>query len=119
MTDTRKMLEDAARAAGIAITPCTCTDPRWPFRHDESKSGKSGHWNPLEHDGDCARLEAACEINVMWWDDRVSVVSTGEHCHSSDMQFSDHGGDRSAARRHASVRAAAQIGAAVREKNDG
>lgn len=52
----RELLELAAKAAGVAIIPCTCSDERWPFKHDESVIGKRGHWNPLIDDGDALRL---------------------------------------------------------------
>jgi hypothetical protein len=63
MTD-KELLELAAKAAGIAIVPCTCNDERWPFKHEESVSGKRGLWNPLNSDGDAFRLAVVCAIDV-------------------------------------------------------
>lgn len=54
----KELLEWAANAAGIAIMPCTCSSKKWPFKHNEAISGKRGHWNPLESDGDALRLLA-------------------------------------------------------------
>lgn len=79
MTD-RELLELAAKAAGIAILKCTCTDPRWPFRHDEKASGKRGHWNPLEDDGDALRLAMALGIDIVWCSSGrvVTIASVGD-----------------------------------------
>lgn len=63
-TTDREQLELAAKAAGIAITPCTCGDKRWPFKHNESVSGKRGHWNPLEDDGDRYRLARTLNMTI-------------------------------------------------------
>ena len=66
-------------------------------------------WNPLHDDGDCARMEAALEINLRWHTKDVHVKSllSGSEWYE---KFSDHAGDKNAARRAASVAVAAEIG---------
>ena len=115
MTDTRKLLEDAALAAGLAVDPNTKTAARWTVR---APSGDLLDWNPLTDDGDAMRLSCTLSIDVMHRmvdGPRVEALAPGgrlivEHCHARG---------RCAATRLAIVRAAAQIGAAMGEKNDG
>lgn len=100
----RELLEMAAKAAGIEIEPCTCSDPKWPFR---LKSG-SGlcHWNPLIHDGDAFRLSTTIEVRITHRTVDVDV-SIG------DLSVSEYVPtylDRAEATRRAIVRAAAEIG---------
>lgn len=122
MTD-RELLEAAAKAAGIGIEPCTCSDPRWPFR--TSKAGRSGHWNPLEDDGDALRLAVELRLELHIWDDGelASAAKTmpdggdppsedGSLWSSADAHAS---GGLAAATRRAIVRAAAEIGAAAKK----
>lgn len=65
-------------------------------------------WNPLDDDGDCARLEAALNICINW-------VASGviAWCNSKGVQVSefyrDHD-DKNAARRYATTKTAARIG---------
>lgn len=61
----RELLEKAAKAAGIAIVSCTCRNEKWPFKHNESVSGKRGHWNPLVDDGDALRLAAKLRLGLI------------------------------------------------------
>jgi len=97
-TTDRDLLERAAKAAGY--------DAKWsnhfyePFRGFEV-NGDS--WNPLEDDGDEARLEGALLMNVSWGMASVTVDGCTE-------RFSDHGGDKQKARRYAGTRAAAAMG---------
>ena len=124
MTD-RELLELAAKAAGIPTIPCTCSDTRWPFKHDEEKSGKRGHWNPLEDDGDALRLAVELRLVLHIWDDGelASAAKTlpdggdppsedGSLWSSADAHAS---GGLAAATRRAIVRAAAEIGAAAKK----
>ena len=109
MSSDLELLELAAKAAGIPIVPCTCGNPRWPFKHDEAKSGKRGHWNPLEDDGDALRLAVKLRLEIQVFDETVSVNwplnSIAARC------IPDH----YAATRRAIVRAAAEIGRTMRE----
>ena len=76
---------------------------------DEEKPKSGIHWNPLTDDGDVARLEAVCEIDVLWCIDYVSSIPQDSRGRSRES-FADHGGDKQKARRYASTRAAAAIG---------
>lgn len=96
MTD-HELLELAAKAAGIPVVPCTCSNPKWPFKHDEAKSGKRGHWNPLVDDGDALRLAVKLRLN---FSDKVLWLRHNDQEHY----------DPYAATRRVIVRAAAGIG---------
>lgn len=67
-------------------------------------------WNPLTDDGDCARMEADLGLDVVWYE--IEVSSSNEDG-SRYIQYADHAGDKQAARRMASVSAAAEIGKAM------
>lgn len=71
------------------------------------KGGCFEEWNPLIDDGDCARMEATLGLDVVWYE--IEVSSGNDEC-SRFIQYSDHAGDKQAARRMASLRAAAEIG---------
>lgn len=69
-------------------------------------------WQPLHDDGDCARLEAALELDVLWGGDCATVRRLRREGHITPFErFEDHGGDKQAARRRAAVRAAAALAA--------
>lgn len=74
-------------------------------------------WNPLTDDGDCARLESTCDIDVRWCggDVRTSVRTADEWPWLTTERFADYGGDKNKARRYASTRAAAQLAQAAQE----
>lgn len=111
MTD-RELLELAAKAAGYRLVWLDECGPNGaqPYFADAAQGDQ---WNPLESDGDTARLEADLAIDVLWVWDRVFAVSCpqnepgGFRVHED---FDAHGGDKQRARRHASTRAAAEIG---------
>lgn len=110
----REMLELAAKAAGIFIESCPCSDPKWPLRYDEAKMGKHGHWNPLVHDGDALRLAVTLRIDIEWsdatWGEGFDIV---EAYHRLDGPYpcmsEDIGQDAAHATRRAIVRAAALL----------
>jgi hypothetical protein len=102
----RELLEMAAKAAGYEFV-----------RHSECGSGVllagvQDAWRPLVDDGDCARLEALCGIDVKWWHDAVEAICRRDWpCQTYAFErFSACSGDRNAARRRASIRAAAALG---------
>lgn len=102
----RELLELAARAVnGGAWHPLT----------HAPQHGKD--WNPLTDDGDESRLEAELFLEVEW---SISFVSVGRNINCNHEWFlakelfDDHSGDRQAARRCAGVRAAAEIGRAMK-----
>ena len=101
MKTTRELLELAARAAGYI---------RIADAYDESKGIQMVNWawwNPATDDGDSARLEAALGLDVMWYEEYVYV---GAGPLFEVGVYSDHDGDKQAARRMATLRAAALIG---------
>lgn len=122
MTTDRELLEKAAKAAGIVIMPCTCGSEKWPFKHDEVRTGKRGHWNPLVDDGDALRLAVKLRISMIHEQEYVGgpVVETlealsppesgtGNRTVSTEC-LNELGSDEYAATRRAIVRAAAAIG---------
>ncbi len=114
----REMLVLAAKAAGIPIKPCTCSNPNYPFAHDEAASGKCGHWNPLVSDGDALRLAGKLRLTVVVWSDGECVSAaktTPDGAPSSSAsgwqaESTRTNGDIASATRRAIVRAAAEIG---------
>jgi hypothetical protein len=100
--DTKDLLTLAAKACGIEHPGgdhsiandgrlWDCKNLRW--------------WNPLVDDGDGARMEEKLDLHLSWLS---AGVSSGPKM--TYERFSDHNGNRQAARRWASLRAAAQIG---------
>lgn len=99
----KELLELAAKAAGIPVTPCTCSDAKWPLKHDTEKSGKRGHWNPLVDDGDALRLAV-----------RLGLFDGPKFFHFRLLErFAGQDSDDYTANRRAIVRAAAEIGKAM------
>lgn len=111
MNSDRELLELAAKACGYN------TSHRWnAYRMTLSPpvnalciGGVSTAWNPLENDGDEARLEATLQFTVQWFPGFVELDHFALR-ESVTEAYSDHDGDRQAARRRAGVRAAAEIG---------
>lgn len=108
----RELLELAAKAAGIdgeyvaSISFSGFAGDAWrPSGIVYIESAVKYVWNPLDNDGDAARLEAALGMDVIWWSTAVSV-----DCHSEGYEDHD---SAQAARRYAAVRAAAEIGKAM------
>ena len=101
--DTRKLLELAAKAAGI----------EWPQNLTSAQIQIEGmrYWNPIESSADCGELEAKLMVCVQWFQDAVTT-----HCHTATKlqlateKYADHNGDRQAARRMAVTKLAAKIG---------
>lgn len=114
--NTLELLDRAARAQGWIDYPEDSSEQgnywhtglaRAPFGPTFPKSA----WNPYTDDGDCARMEAALRIDVEWYPrwvlcHRQMIEPVAAHYH-------DHGGDRNAARRYASLQLAAAIGKAL------
>ena len=112
MKTDRELLELAAKAAGISnLRGADSTHHCYYLRYDETPV----RWNPLTDDGDCARLEATLSLNVSWYPAMVLVgteISTPASPACAEY-FDQHNGDKNAARRRASTRAAADIGASL------
>jgi hypothetical protein len=105
----RKLLELAAKAAGYEYL--------WNIDSLLIK-GLSGRWNPIADDGDALRLAVKCGIEI--WPDReakevVVGFCIGKGQNMVGLNFSaNFEDDEMAATRLAIVRAAAQIGDAIR-----
>lgn len=135
----QEMLQFAAKAANVFLTPETLRNffPKWEWDEsfdavyftgvgmfgtvvEYSYSGElSGTtkkvWNPLTSIADCANMEAALDINVEWWSDRVVAwVGIGSRCGGLyRAYFNAHNNDKQAARMRAVTRVAAEIGSAM------
>ena len=108
----RELLELAAKAGGYRVGWFRKLPHQCLVLVDESGAPTNPRWNSLIDDGDCARLEEACEIDVTWFPGYVDARrwDAGGMPAVGVEQHSDHGGDKQAARRRASTRAAAEIG---------
>ena len=100
MTD-RELLELAAKAAGIEITP----HPNAKIARHLVFTAGGKNWNPLTDDGDALRLAVKFGITIMF--DRSSVW-----CEQYGV-LEHYNGDPFAATRRAIVRAAADLGKGV------
>ncbi len=115
----RALLEQAAKAAGIAVVRSRLDDPACQdFLVRGSPRNPSqglGPWNAHTDDGDCARLEAALGISVNWLN--LGVRCSKEFAVSPDIvarvPYSEHGGDKQATRRECVLLVAAAIGRAM------
>lgn len=107
----RELLEKAAKAANYPIEFDGEVNGYFPNGRDEN-GNVAEWWNPLTDDGDCARLESACELGITWLRGFVISHNTnhkeGYYAYEVEL-YSDHGGDKNAARRRASTRAAAKL----------
>lgn len=111
MTDTRKMLEMAAKAMGYESRKFV--RDKWTLEvlailiaYPDSDSVK---WNPHTDDGDCLRMIAKLRIDSVWLRDRVRCVEPNDGDEDEQM-LSDHNNDPAAALRLCALRVAAQMG---------
>lgn len=116
----RELLELAAIPMGLKKSAYYHFQPRdgWPVAEciTHFKDGEPGvkAWAPLSDDGQCAQMEAQLMINVSW--ELEYVIASDPGCFKCRELYKKHGGDRAKARRRASVRVAAKLGAYA-EKN--
>jgi hypothetical protein len=114
--DDRKLLELAAKAAGVKVVRSRLHDPLCADMLVENSARNqnqtNGPWNPLTDDGDALRLATKRKLDVEMdvnGDDIIGVsgysVATGGF-----VVFEDHNDDIGAATRRCIVRAAAEIG---------
>lgn len=113
----REMLELAAKAAGLHANQWAEPDTLLPGKGGWVQFvgyGRASVWNPLTDDGDCARMEAALQIDVLWIEGQVFA-------RRPDSKFAVElfGNDHQAARRRASTRAAAEHGRRMKEAVNG
>lgn len=113
----KELLELAAKAVGGTFSHGTCrhrigdTWDDWEWIGPMGISMPNGLViYPLTDDGHGALIEAALGINVSWHSDGVVC---GLRWAGSTELFDEHGGDRQAARRMASLRVAAEHGKAM------
>jgi hypothetical protein len=106
MKDKRELLELAARACGYEV--------REPFRDGEfrvsDKDGLCFAWDPTDDDGDCARLEEKLTIDLTWNESDGLVWANLYSQEPVHEYYANHNGNKGAARRLASTRAAAEVG---------
>jgi len=116
----RELLELAAFALGLKKAAYYFFKPHdgWPaaecITHFEDGEPGVKSWAPLSDDGQCARMESNLLINVRW--ELEYVIASDAGCFKCRELYKKHGGNRAKARRRASVRVAAKIGA-YRDKN--
>ena len=107
----RELLKAAANAAGITNYEYCELVGGSPALY--CREGHLGMWAPLIDDGDCARLEVACAIELSWSQNYGVAARQQRPAHRPanwhGETFESHNGDRNAARRRASVRAAASL----------
>lgn len=119
MSTDRELLEFAAKAVGY-IDDAT-TEGNAHGLHKGVNEGAPNpfyvvgpdgwvYWTPLTDDGDCARLEAALLIELLWHD---GGVQAGRRKDSFAVYDDFHKSDRNAVRRRVVVELAAQIGRAA------
>ena len=111
----RELLELAALAAGYKYT---CTQRLAATAHCVVSSTiiviDGNDWNPLEDDGDCARLENHLLMYIEHFDDHVECMDYDRNDCAVEL-YEDHGNDKNRARRFASVSVAAEIGRGMKE----
>ena len=109
--NTKELLEKAAKAAGIKGNYFESEYPTESGILDDDSFDEDTcalFWQPHLDDGDSARLADALEINIRYLEYGLRVyVDTGRH-HAE--YYKDHNNSRSAARRMAVLRLAAQMG---------
>ncbi|MEE1869023.1 hypothetical protein [Pseudomonas auratipiscis] len=100
-----ELLKLAAKGGGLDIEPCTCRDPKWPFRL-KGQSGVRAHWNPLINDGDALKLAVELRLNI-------EINAGGVDVYSGDLDeglYVPVSGDLRDCTRRAIVHAAAKVG---------
>ena len=111
MINDRKLLELAAKAAGINIEQGYGDPPENCLFYQDSAGG-CHDWNPLKDDGDALRL--AVKLNICVFNNTyASWAATGSLQEVRGEELHNGGVDPYAATRRAIVRAAAEIGRAM------
>jgi hypothetical protein len=112
MTD-RELLEAAAKAAGFDYECTSHTGCPEDDQHQiRSNSGSLIEWNPLTDDGDALRISVTLGLKI----EHYSVTSEGRCRVGAGVGYAPvtYEGDPYAATRRAIVRAAAEIGKAMK-----
>ncbi len=115
MSTDRKLLELAAKAAGLKGRYVDCSPPYITFAEGEPGSYRKVYWNPLLDDGDALRLAAKLRIDLEFDSVRVFafIPSDGGVRHRASEFYREHQDSEAAATRRAITRAAAEIGRAM------
>jgi len=115
-TTDRELLQRAAKAAGMRAGNGPgeyAWHPGLGCLSTLDERNREVPWNPLHDDGDEARLEAACNIDIEWHTIGVVAMINDKDLISTTDRFretyADHSGDKQKARRYAGVRAAAAM----------
>lgn len=98
--DDRELLELAAKAAGIELTPCTCSKVMFKA---VTRRAYPTHWDPLNDDSDALRLAVRLHMQVSI----TKGSARAETLPVLGVRVTDN--DEFAATRRAIVRAAAEI----------
>ena len=108
MKTDRKLLELAAKAAGVLASP----DGEYGWRGLKLANGPNHYWNPLADDGDAMRLATNLDMSVEISDHEESTYA---YAGSVPRVYAMENwcGDKQKATRRAIVRAAAEIGKAM------
>lgn len=101
MTTERELLELAAKAEGRQLKYMT------QILADGSREEFIACWNPGKNSAHGAELEAALGLDVEWKPDAVHVCGGMGGAYE---YYADHGDNKQAARRWATLRAAAEVG---------
>lgn len=109
----RKLLELAAKAAGLDFDPTVKNKHGLLVADRNGCQSETRVWNPLTDDGDALRL--AVKLRMPLWFDEAATIANQRQCGDSGWRvetgIDDLGGY--AATRRAIVRAAAKIGKAT------
>jgi hypothetical protein len=109
MTD-RELLELAAKAAYAETATVKNGYGLFVLRVMDAEGGWSEDWNPMEDDGDALRLAVSLKLEFEWWKNGLSVARDD----LPPQPIEHEGTDPCAATRRAIVRAAAEIGKAMK-----
>ena len=110
MTDTRKLLEMAAKACGIHLHHWNERLDCWMTSSVEGDDPDST-FEPHTDDGDSARMRSALGINVAWYGNLVECSTSAEDSTDEWTELvADHNNDRNAALRRCALRVAAAMG---------
>ena len=101
--DIKELLTLAAKACGYELHWETKPDYAW-FEDDNGQQA----WAPHLDDGDGARMEAKLRLHIAW--NNSIVAACRDDILYEREAYADHANNRQAARRWASLRAAAQVG---------
>jgi hypothetical protein len=122
----RELLEQAAKAAGIAPLDFDYAQreghgcylgPRLPMREGVFMAAMWVHWDPLVDDGDALRLAAALKIDIEWQSTGIGAEPAVEAYRSEIDTASYCAAEHERDYRRAIVRAAAEIGKQLGQDN--